>query len=105
MTKEEIKRILRNNKEILKKFRVKSIALFGSYVRNEQKEDSDIDFIVEFDLTAFDNNFTGYFDNYMDLSFALEKLFGRKVDLLTGEMISPYIKPYVLKEVEYVERS
>jgi len=48
MTKEDIKSVLAANIEILKKYKVKSISLFGSYVRNEQKDDSDIDFLVEF---------------------------------------------------------
>jgi len=42
----------------------------------------------------------------MDLLFFLEGIFGRKVDLLTIEEISPYIRPYILKEVEYlIERT
>ncbi len=49
MTKEEIKKILLGNREILRKYKVKSIALFGSYGRNEQREDSDIDLLIEFE--------------------------------------------------------
>ena len=48
MTKEEIKDIILKNKKILKKYIDKYISLFGSYVRNEQKEDSDVDLLVEF---------------------------------------------------------
>ena len=48
MTKEDIKKVLIANREILKKYKVKSIALFGSYARNEQKEESDIDFLEDF---------------------------------------------------------
>jgi len=48
MTKEEIIDIILKNKKILKKYKVKSISLFGSYVRNEQKEDSDVELLVEF---------------------------------------------------------
>jgi predicted nucleotidyltransferase len=48
----EIKEMLAKNKELLKrKFKVKEIGLFGSYVRNEQKETSDIDILVEFKET------------------------------------------------------
>ena len=46
MAKEDIKEILSANREVLRKYKVKSIALFGSYVRNEQREDSDIDLAV-----------------------------------------------------------
>lgn len=103
LTEKKIMGLLMEHNAILKKCRVKRIGLFGSYVRGEQKKGSDIDFLVEFDIAAFGKNFNGYFDNYMKLSSSLEGIFGKKIDLLTIEMISPYIKPYALKEVEYLE--
>jgi len=56
MNKDDIKKVLSANTKILKKYKVNSIALFGSYVRNEQNENSDIDFLVEFGegITLFD---------------------------------------------------
>jgi len=102
LTGEEILGTLKKHKDILRKYKVKRIGLFGSYIRGKQKKRSDIDILIEFDDIAFDSNFTGYFDNYMELQSTLEKILGRKIDLLTIEMISPYIKPYVLKEIEYV---
>jgi len=71
MTKEEIKKTLSENKEILKKYKVKSIALFGSYVRNEQTEDSDIDFLVEFEQDTY--------NNFVNLIFTLENLFKKRL--------------------------
>jgi len=67
MNKEEIKKIINEHKNILKKYKVKSIALFGSFVRNEQKEDSDIDFLIVFDkgTTLFD---------IVDLQYNLSKI-------------------------------
>ncbi len=103
LTDKEIMRLLKEQGNILGGYRVKRIGLFGSYVRGEQKNGSDIDFLVEFDIAAFGKNFNGYFDNYMKLLSYLQGILGRKVDLLTIEMISPYVKPYALKEVEYVE--
>ncbi|KPJ64288.1 MAG: hypothetical protein AMJ45_06075 [Syntrophobacter sp. DG_60] len=96
MTKEEIKRIIRENKEILEKYKVKSIALFGSYVRNEQKEDSDIDLLVEFEKPTY--------HNFINLVFTLEDLFKKEVTVVTPKGMSPYILPYVLKEIEEIER-
>jgi len=55
MTKEEILDIILKNKKILKKYKVKYISLFGSYVRNEQKEDSDVDLLVEFKEATYHN--------------------------------------------------
>jgi len=95
--------ILQKHADVLKKLSVRKIGLFGSFVRGEQKRQSDIDFLVEFDASSFGENFSGYFNAYMDLTNFLEKIFHKKVDLLTSEMISPYIKPYVSKEVKYLE--
>jgi len=75
---------------------VRSIGLFGSFVRGEAEANSDVDILVEFDAAK------KTFDNFIDTCFLLEDLLGRRVELVTGESISPYIRPYVLKEVEYV---
>jgi len=85
MTKEDIKRILLANSEILKRYKVKSIGLFGSYARNEQNENSDIDFLpVEFGEDTY--------DNFIHLIFSLEELFKRNVQVITREDLSPYFK-------------
>lgn len=68
LTKEEIIEKLRENKEILKQYGVKRIGLFGSYIRGDQKKDSDIDLVVEFDLSLFGKDFKGLFDAFMELS-------------------------------------
>ncbi len=86
---------LEKNKEVLKKYEVKRIGLFGSFVRGEQKKNSDIDFLIEFENPNF--------DNFMDLVFYLEDLFGREVELITNGSISPYIQPYIEKEVKWYE--
>ncbi|MBE0425195.1 MAG: nucleotidyltransferase family protein [Nitrospirae bacterium] len=83
LTGKEILDILREHRDTLKKYKVKKIGLFGSYVKGDQRKKSDIDLLVEFDMTAFDENFRGLFDNFMDLSSYLENLFGKKVDILT----------------------
>jgi len=95
LTVKEILKVLEKNKEVLKKYRVKRIGLFGSFVRGEQKKGSDIDFLVEFENPSF--------DDFMDLVFYLEDLFGRNVELITNGSISPYIQPYIEKEVSWYE--
>ncbi len=105
LTDKEIFELLEEYSAILKKYKVKRIGLFGSYIKGEQRGDSDIDFLVEFDLSAFGKNFKGYFDCYIELLFFLEEIFDKKVELLTIEEISPYIRPYVLEEVKYLERT
>src|SRR4030042_501246 len=93
LTEKEILSLLRKNSGLLKRYKVKRIGLFGSYVRGEQKKRSDIDFLVEFEEPNF--------DNFMDLIFYLEDLFRKKVELITNGSLSPYIEPYVEKEVEW----
>jgi len=95
MTKEEVKQILSGNKEILKKYKVKSIALFGSYVRNEQRQDSDVDLLVELEEPTY--------DNFIHLVFTLEELLKKKINLVPRGSLSPYIEPYVEKEAEWIE--
>ena len=88
--------ILRSHEqEIKERFCVKRIGLFGSFVRGEETETSDIDILVEFEDPTF--------RNFMNLAFFLEDLFGRRVDLLTPEGISHRIRPYVEKEVVWAD--
>ncbi|UCG70694.1 MAG: nucleotidyltransferase family protein [Thermoplasmata archaeon] len=76
----EVLEILKKHEaEIKKRFGVKRIGVFGSCAKGEQKEDSDVDLVVEFESPSF--------DNFMDLAFYLEKLFGRSVDILTPDGI------------------
>lgn len=97
ITKAQIIETLKhNNKVIRNRFGVKDIGLFGSYVRAEQKKASDIDVLVEFKK--------GYktFNNYMDLKFFLEDIFGVKVDLVIKEAVRQELEEYIFNEVVYV---
>ncbi|MBS4039960.1 MAG: nucleotidyltransferase family protein [Flavobacteriales bacterium] len=74
---------MKTNINKIESFHVSKIALFGSFVRDEQHSNSDIDILVEFEK-KFET-----FDNYMDLKFYLEDLFDRKVDLVIISSIKP----------------
>ncbi len=95
-TKEEIFQLLRSNTKQIKDFGVKRIGLFGSFVNNKQTKDSDIDFLVEFEKEKKS------YRSFINLSFFLEELFGRKVDVLTNKSLSPFLESHILKETEYV---
>ncbi|MEW6701386.1 MAG: nucleotidyltransferase family protein [Bacteroidota bacterium] len=95
LSSKDIFKILQRNHSILKKYRVKKIGLFGSYLRDEASKGSDIDLLVDFEEKTF--------DNFIELAFALEKVFNRKIDLLTEEGISPYILPYIKNEIQWYE--
>jgi len=92
LTSKEIIKILKEHRAILKKYDVKKIGLFGSYVKGEQKEDSDMDFIVEFEKPSF--------DNFMNLIFYLENLFGKKVDILTPDGVRSIRVKKVAEDIE-----
>lgn len=90
---EEIERIIKNHKPLLKKnFRVKDIGVFGSYARGEQGESSDLDVLVEFDRRI------GFF-KFLELEEYLQQLLRVKVDLVTKKALKPRIGRNILKEV------
>jgi len=95
LTKKEIIHNIQERKEQIQKYGVKRIGLFGSFTRNEQKEQSDIDIVVEFEKGM------KTFDNYMELKFYLEKQLKCKVDLVISDSLKPEIKPYIMRQVEY----
>jgi uncharacterized protein len=94
-SKEELIDFLTLNRTQLKEWGVIRLGLFGSFVRREQSEQSDIDLLVEFEKSK------KTFDNFMDLAWFLEDNTQRKIDLLTPESLSPHIGPKILKDVEY----
>ncbi len=93
----EIMNILISNMSDIEKFHISKLALFGSFVRDEQNEASDVDILVEFE----DGHET--FDNFMDLKFYLEELFGRKVDVVIFDSIKPSMRPSIMRSVKYAK--
>ena len=87
-----IEKIEKNRKDI-RKYGVKRIGLFGSFVKGKEHKKSDIDIIVSFSKETF--------DNYIDLLFFLEKMFRRKIDLVIEKDIHPELN-YIKKDVKYV---
>lgn len=93
---EEIEQILKQHKgELQKKFKVKKIGIFGSYVRGEARETSDVDILVDFyevpSLLTF-----------LKLEEYLEELLGIRVDLVMESALKPKISQAVHKEVVYI---
>jgi uncharacterized protein len=86
---------IRRHRAQLTKLGVKSVSIFGSFARGEERPDSDVDILVEFDGRAT-------FDRYMDTKFYLEELLGRKVDLVTPKAIKPRMKPYIMQDLIHV---
>ena len=96
-TKENIIATLKSHKPELSKLGVQSIGLFGSYLRNEQSNKSDIDLLIDFE-PGKEN-----FDNYMAVYDMFEIIFkNEKIEVVTKNGLSQYIGPKILKDVVYV---
>ena len=96
LTKEEIIRNVEEKRKMLKALGVKKLVLFGSYAKDEQKKDSDIDFLVEFEKGR------GLFDDVVNTLKVLKDLFGKDIDLVKKHLIRKEFKEYVLegKQIE-----
>ena len=73
------------------------LGIFGSYARQEASPESDVDVLVTFRPEQ------RTFDNLFQVGEALESVFHRRVDLVTGDALSPHLGPRILKEVKYVD--
>lgn len=95
-TKAELFSRLQSHHAALRSYGVRQYGVFGSFVRDEPQETSDIDLLVEFEPGQ------KTFTNFIDLAFYLEDVLGRRVEVVTKEALSPHIGPHILQEVEYV---
>ncbi|MDP6038788.1 MAG: nucleotidyltransferase family protein [Candidatus Latescibacteria bacterium] len=91
----DILKLLEQHRGKFRQLGVRRLGLFGSAVRDQATDDSDLDFVVDFDQKSF--------DAYMDLKFFLEDTFGRSVDLVISDTIKPRLKDTILKESIYVQ--
>jgi uncharacterized protein len=95
-TKQEIVNRLKAERRAIQRAGVRRIGLFGSFLTGDQKGNSDIDLLVEFEPSRKS------FDAFLQLAELLESQLQWPVDLLTRESLSPHIGPRILAEVEYV---
>jgi uncharacterized protein len=94
-TQRDIISLLEKNTDAIKGFGADELGVFGSFARNEQRLDSDVDVLVNLQRETF--------RDYMGLLSFLEKLFGRKVDLVMKDTIKPIIRDRILRETIYVQ--
>lgn len=83
-----------NEKYLKNRYHVKKIGVFGSVARNEASPDSDVDILVEFEQPVD-------FFEFIDLKEHLERLLGRRIDLVTVKALKPQLKDRILSEVVY----
>lgn len=91
----EMQKILAKNKSLLfEKYPIKNLAIFGSFVRNEQKEDSDLDVLVEF------NDKIGI--EFINLANELEEILEIKVDLVSSKGVKSKYLDSIREDLIYV---
>jgi uncharacterized protein len=97
-TLQDIQTILRQHlPEVRQQYRVHQLGIFGSFVRGEQTENSDIDLLVEFDPNARFGLLT-----FCQLENDLSELLRRKVDLVMKDGLKPRLGERILQEVIYL---
>ena len=92
MTKTDIVEALERHRLELKRFSVRSIALFGSYAKDAQTDSSDLDFVVEFSVPTY--------DHFVGLEQFLEQLFDRPVDILTPAGVNSIRVPQIVEDIK-----
>ena len=93
MNRDEVLNVLREHKATLvQRFGVVDLALFGSIVRDQAMDDSDVDILVRFDSPATSKRYFG-------VQFYIEDLLGRPVDLVTDKALRAEMRPYIEREM------
>lgn len=96
MRKQDVLQFLEAHKqEMMTRFDVKHFALFGSTVRNEAMDSSDVDVLVEFEHGET-------YRNYFDLLFFLEDNLHAPIDLVCVDALRPQLRPHIEREALYV---
>lgn len=96
MNRDEVLGLLRKHKATLaQRFGVAELALFGSFARDRNTDDSDIDILVRFNGPATSKRFFG-------VQFYIEDLAGRPVDLVTDKALRAELRPAVEREAVHV---
>jgi len=98
-TKHEILNFLKHNHSyIITKYHLTKIGLFGSFARDEQSKDSDVDLLIE-----IEDGITDVHELKISLNHYLSNAFKRSVDLAREKYLKPYAKEFILKDTIYVE--
>lgn len=91
MTRAELVARIKDSRQVLRRYDVRSLALFGSAARDRLRARSDVDVLVQFEKATW--------ANYIGLKLYLEDLLGRKVDLVTPNALRPAARPFVEKDL------
>lgn len=92
MKRKEFESVRKKVVLVLKRYNIKRAGFFGSYVRGEQKKSSDVDVLVEI------NDKKMSLLGFIHIKNELERVLGKKVDLVEYKLVRPEIKAFILKE-------
>ena len=92
-SRDQVIKVVEQHFDAIRRYGVRRLGLFGSVARGRGNEESDLDFVVEFEKKSF--------DAYMELKAYLEELFGSSVDLVLVDSIKPRLKRAILAETIY----
>ena len=93
---DEMREVIEKNKpKLAASYGIRSLGVFGSFARGEQRSRSDVDILVEFDEVP------GLLQ-FVRIEEHLRRLLGRKVDLVRKEGLRPELKDHILREVVYL---
>ncbi len=95
-TKDDVIKVLLSYKKEIRSFKIDRIGLFGSFNKGDNKTESDIDLLIEFQQGK--KTFKNYTGAYLFLKNVLQK----EIDFLTPESLSPYVGQHILKSIDYV---
>lgn len=95
-TKKELLSLIHSHRERIAEYGVVRLGIFGSFVRDEANENSDVDLFVEF------NPSFKTLKNFVGLANFFSELSGRKVEIITPESLNKFIGKYITEQVEYV---
>lgn len=96
LTKKQLFDQLIQQRNYLNSFGVTKLGVFGSFVTNKINNESDIDFLVEFDPSK------KTYKNFLAISNFLEENTGRKEEIVTQKSLNKYLAPHILAQTEYV---
>lgn len=88
-----VQKIAGLRQELIERFTVERIGVFGSFARGDAGPESDVDILVELAEPTF--------DHYMDLKFRLEEILQRPVDIVLADTVKPRLKPIIEQETVY----
>lgn len=98
LNRKSILEFLRDNKDYLQKhFHLTKIGVFGSFAKEKQTSESDVDILIE-----MEEGTKNIFDLKWELREYLKQQFKREVDICSEKYIKPYAKSYILKDAIYI---